>query len=134
MTSPDSIAQFLRECERLESGATKGPWTDVTWYGADEGGWAAIGPHHERVDDDCDDMPGDEAETKARRDAEFIAASRTKLPQLREALSKALGALADIKNEMVITKLGEMQPDAWLLKNYADEAIEKIRKILEDGK
>ncbi len=41
---------------------------------------------------------------------------------------KLRGKLVDIKNEMIITKLGEMQPDVELLKHYADEALNEDDK------
>jgi hypothetical protein len=70
--------------------ATPGPWTHCVWYGTDDGGWAAIGPHHEE-DDGISDEPGCDAEQCAERDAEAIAAA----PSDVAFLLAELGALRE---------------------------------------
>ena len=74
------------ELRRLAESATPGPWTAATWYGSDDGGWVARGPHHEarpagsgghddESTNDESDEPGGPVERRAMRDAAFIAAA-----------------------------------------------------------
>lgn len=79
-TSPRTpTPEVLRAAERigeLAKEATMGPWAEVVWYGTDEGGWAAVGPHHTGADDECDDDASDN-HARAEADAAFIAECRT---------------------------------------------------------
>ena len=59
---------------RVAEAATLGPWTATAWNGTEEGGWAAIGPHHLGEIDE-DDGPGSPSFDKAMADAAFIAAA-----------------------------------------------------------
>lgn len=74
----------LAELEALEAAATPGPWEADEWYGMDDGGWCAVGPHHQCSDDedDCDDSPDSPPHQRAKADARFIAAARSALPRL----------------------------------------------------
>lgn len=60
--------------------ATPGPWKAQEWHGNDDGGWAAVGPHHTAgdVEDDDDrwdaDQPDSVCHNKAKADAALIAA------------------------------------------------------------
>lgn len=89
-------------------------WSSGVWYGSEEGGWAAIGPHHENDDQGRKtDEPGSEANLRAERDAAFIAAARTALPvaldeveRLRKLLDRACAnldaeGLDDLAHELI---------------------------------
>lgn len=73
---PQEVVKAARRIGELAAAATEGPWAEVVWYGTDEGGWAAVGPHHTGGSDECDDDASDNHE-RAKRDAAFIAECRT---------------------------------------------------------
>lgn len=73
----------LDELLRLHEAATPGPWEAAEWFGTIDGGWAAIGPHHQESDGE-DDAPDSECHERAKRDAALIAAYRTAVPALVE--------------------------------------------------
>lgn len=80
--------------QRAEA-ATPGPWTAAEWFGSDEGGWAAIGPHHTTDIDDVEfaDEPDGIVHARAKLDADFIAHARDDIPYLLdriEVLEQAL--------------------------------------------
>ena len=80
----------LDSIEARANAATPGPWPVMCWHGTDEGGWAAIGPHHQpddgvlarALDEPEDDSPDGPVEARALADAAFIAAARTDVPVL----------------------------------------------------
>jgi hypothetical protein len=88
MTTQRDAASDLAVCEA----ATKGPWLTDEWYGSEEGGWAAIGPHHlpsEDADFDEDNEPDGPVHERAKKDSAFIALARTALPYwIREAVAQ----------------------------------------------
>jgi hypothetical protein len=61
--------------------ATPGPWIYDEWYGTEDGGWAAIGPHHEAGEGECDEPDGEPHE-RAKRDGALIAHAPTDLAAL----------------------------------------------------
>lgn len=106
-------AADLAVCEA----ATEGPWEPNEWYGSDEGGWAAIGPHHmpaEDADFDTANEPDGPTHERAKADSAFIAIARTALPhwikernaeraraaELERQLAGARGALTDLNNQL----------------------------------
>lgn len=75
----------------LLAAATPGPWEADAWCNCDDGGWAAIGPHHMATEDEgYDDAPGSPAYDRAMADAALIAAA----PELLAALCDELEASA----------------------------------------
>ena len=68
--------------------ATPGPWEETVWVNEHEGGNAAVGPFHP-CGADGDEGPGGESWTASERDAAFIAAARTDVPVLLDALAEA---------------------------------------------
>lgn len=67
----------------LLAAATPGPWEADAWCNYDDGGWAAIGPHHMATEDEgYDDAPESPAYDRAMADAALIAAA----PELIAAL------------------------------------------------
>lgn len=83
----------LEEMEALCAAATPGPWRpDIAQMG-DDGcdGSAAVAPIHSYEDyDDTDQYAAYElAEHAAQNDADFIAAARTLLPKMINALKEA---------------------------------------------
>jgi hypothetical protein len=74
--------------------ATAGPWTASEWHGEDDGGWCAVGPHHRYETDDEGDWPDSPSHEKAKMDSAFVAAARTDVPLLCDALDASLLAVA----------------------------------------
>jgi hypothetical protein len=79
--------------------ATPGPWAEAVWYGTNEGGWAAIGPHHAGADDECDDDASDN-HARAEHDAAFIAAARTALPALLDELARTRAQIDEARERL----------------------------------
>lgn len=75
-----SIPKLRELCEKATPAIG---WTSDVWYGADEGGWAAIGPHHapDSLATELEE-PGSETHRMAEHDAAFIAAAREAVPEL----------------------------------------------------
>ncbi len=91
--TPAEIAR-LRE---VIAAATPGPWAPHTWYGTDEGGWVAVGPHHLKSEGEEWDDPDSACHERAKRDAEFIALARNHWDELLaeiERLRSAIGTMA----------------------------------------
>ena len=80
---PQEVVAAAKRIGEVAAAATEGPWAEVVWYGTDEGGWAAVGPHHTGADDECDDDASD-SHARAEADAAFIAECRTLAPLLAE--------------------------------------------------
>lgn len=76
-----------RELRRLSDAATLGPWKANEWYGTEDGGWCAVGPHHE-YDKDEGDEPDSTTHERAKLDAALIAYLGTH----REAILRMLEA------------------------------------------
>lgn len=72
------MSDIVEEAKRLLAAATPGPWIHHTWF-CTEGGWAAIGPHHELTAEEQDagesDDDGSGPHDRAEVDAAFIAAA-----------------------------------------------------------
>ena len=77
----------LDELERLHKAATPEPWKPNEWSGED-GGWVAVGPHHEPSDipmedwGDNDDEPGERLHKLAKADSALLVALRAAFPEL----------------------------------------------------
>lgn len=65
--------------------ATPGPWAPSEWYGTDEGGWSAVGPHHLKSEGEEWDDPDSECHERAKLDALFIALARNHWDELLDA-------------------------------------------------
>ena len=87
----------LAALKRIAEAATPGEWTAEEWCGT-EGGWCAIGPHHEATEgEDYDDAPGSDCHARAQRDSVYIAAANpATLLQLIERLERAEALLRDV--------------------------------------
>jgi hypothetical protein len=121
MTSP--IIAFIEETERLIEEATKAPWKPEVWYGNEDGGFAAIGPHHNVARyKNFEDDPGDLNGLAAKDDAQFIAEARTRLPQAITALKVAVDALEYVRSEANIYNVQET--------NRCIAALTEIERIL----
>ncbi len=74
--------QALADAER----ATPGPWTPNVWIETDGNEWRATGPAHDDESHDHGSEPGCPDEQAAQRDAAWIAAARSREPQLAAAV------------------------------------------------
>jgi hypothetical protein len=111
--------------------ATPGPWTHCVWYGTDDGGWAAIGPHHEE-DDGISDEPGCDAEQCAERDAEAIAAAPSDVAFLLaelDALRERVSALDKVR--AAAERVVEALHGKWNLPLDARQATREIELALD---
>jgi hypothetical protein len=79
----------VQKLRALLAVATARPWRTDVWYGTDDGGWAAIGPHC--VADGFDDAPESVSYDQAMADAALIAAAVNALPELLDEVER-LGA------------------------------------------
>lgn len=81
------------ELRRLLAAVTPGQWTADEWFGSDEGGWCAIGPHRQ-VEDGEDDAPDSDCHKAAQRDSALLAAAVNALPALLDGIER-LASLND---------------------------------------
>jgi hypothetical protein len=88
---------------RLDA-ATPGPWEARQWYGNDDGGWAAIGPHHESRDWN-DDEPESDLHELAKRDAALIANAPADLRALLDEVER-LTKREDELVKQVVAQIG----------------------------
>lgn len=73
----------------LLDAATARPWRADVWYGTDDGGWAAIGPHCVASEaDGFDDAPETPSYDQAMADAALIAAAVNALPELLDEVER----------------------------------------------
>ena len=88
-------ARLIAELREDDARAAPAPWSPGVWYGTDEGGWAAIGPHHESDPDSHhpDDDDG-YAAAKADVDARAIARLRNNAGPAAEQLEAAANEIA----------------------------------------
>lgn len=97
MTETDkALAERVIE---LSEKATAGPWTAEIWMNFDEGGYAAIGPHHKQEEDDDDCEPSSACGNKAKQDADFIAFTRNHAPQLALTVLTQAERIAELERE-----------------------------------
>lgn len=69
--------------------ATARPWHTDVWYGNDDGGWAAIGPHCVASEaDGFDDAPETPSYDQAMADAALIAGAVNALPELLDEIER----------------------------------------------
>lgn len=115
----------LQRLRRLAEAATPGPWPVMTWYGADDGGFAAIGPHHVSQDTD-DDYPGGPVEERAMADAEFIAAANpTVVLALLDWLASAMAERDVAERDRVL-----LRDEVRLQISRADRAGGQVAELL----
>lgn len=91
---------MFEEIRALADAATPGPWEPGTWYGTDDGGWAAIGPHHVGSEDEhlphgCE--PDCDHHEQAKADARFIAAAREAVPALLAEVERLTSLIRDVE-------------------------------------
>lgn len=73
--------------------ATARPWHTDVWYGNDDGGWAAIGPHCVASEaDGFDDAPEAPSYDQAMADAALIAGVVNALPELLDEVERLKAA------------------------------------------
>lgn len=87
----------LAEIKARAEAATPGPWEPFEWYHSDDGGWAAVGPHHVDVDGYEPDEPGSLIHERATLDAAFISAARTDVPDLVAEVERLRELISDIE-------------------------------------
>jgi hypothetical protein len=109
--TPDQLSAIRA---RLDA-ATPGPWEARQWYGNDDGGWAAIGPHHESRDWN-DDEPESDLHELAKRDAALIANAptdlRTLLDEVERLNAECASAYRRGVEQAVCSVEGEATPSA----------------------
>lgn len=77
--------------------ATARPWRTDVWYGTDDGGWAAIGPHCVASEaDGFDDAPETPSYDQAMADAALIAAAVNALPELLDEVERLRARKAEL--------------------------------------
>lgn len=82
----------VQKLRALLAVATARPWRTDVWYGTDDGGWAAIGPHCVASEaDGFDDAPESVSYDQAMADAALIAGAVNALPELLDEVER-LGA------------------------------------------
>lgn len=83
-------AERIAEIRGRLGAATPGPWDPATWNNYDDGGWAAVGPHHECSDEDGCGCADEDHDTRKRadRDAAFIAHAPADLADALDALEE----------------------------------------------
>lgn len=80
-------------------------WTVDVWQNTNEGGWAAVGPHHKH-EGACDE-PGDPAHVKAMADAAGLVAEHNAIGVLL-AVARAALALRDAHGALEIAERDEL--------------------------
>lgn len=128
-----TLEEKIDELERLEKAATPGPWRSSTWYGID-GGWAAVGPHHEPLSDEDSDEPDGEVEDRAKNDAAFIAAARNHLPDILAALKEAQAKRFQHEDAVALADACLERDDLRAKLETATEALREIAAIHLDMK
>lgn len=95
---------------KLDEERTHGEWEAKEWYGSDEGGWAAVGPHHEGEENGewFDDNPDGELHQKAKRDSAFVRASTIAIPALLDLADAQDAEIARLRAE--VERLGAVAP------------------------
>lgn len=79
----------VQKLRALLAVATARPWLADVWYGTDDGGWAAIGPHCvESEADGFDDTPESVSYDQAMADADLIAGAVNALPELLDEVER----------------------------------------------
>lgn len=77
--------------------ATARPWHTDVWYGNDDGGWAAIGPHCVASEaDGFDDAPGSSSYDQAMADAALILGAINALPELLDEVERLRARKAEM--------------------------------------
>ncbi len=79
----------VQKLRALLAVATARPWRTDVWYGTDDGGWAAIGPHCVASEaDGFDDTPESVSYDQAMADAALIAGAVNALPELLDEVER----------------------------------------------
>lgn len=110
----------VQKLRALLAVATARPWRTDVWYGTDDGGWAAIGPHCVASEaDGFDDAPESVSYDQAMADAALIAG--------------AVNALPELLDEVERLRTIEAQAAAWRSHTEALVAAMKTWGTWEDG-
>lgn len=89
MGSQDPTMVDTTKLRALLAVATARPWHTDVWYGNDDGGWAAIGPHCVASEaDGFDDAPESSSYDQAMADAALIAGAVNALPELLDEVER----------------------------------------------
>lgn len=82
---------LIREGRKHDAAMAPPPWQSHVWYNTDEGGHAAVGPHHKSCDDlHCDHAPGSCSDSqRADVDATGIAWLRNNIGALLDRMEAA---------------------------------------------
>lgn len=92
------MSDITTRARALLAAATPGPWEADAWCNYDDGGWAAIGPHHMATEDEgYDDAPGSPAYDRAMADSALIAAAPELLAALCDELEAAEAKVARLE-------------------------------------
>lgn len=90
----------VNKLRALLAAATPGPWVPDVWYGYDDGGWVAVGPHLHSVDGEDDESEPDcPAGVRAMADANLITAARDALPELLDEVERLRAENAQLRAE-----------------------------------
>jgi hypothetical protein len=117
----------IDELERKARAATAGKWSESVWYGADGGGWAARGPHHEANESEwTSDDPGGELHQRAMADAAHIAANSPPVTLALIAVVKAAKAYLAANDAPV---LGPALGESYYIERA--KAADVLREALE---
>lgn len=120
------LVELERQCREDDGRMTRAPWQPSVWYGADEGGWAAVGPHHQECDrETCDHAPdGCGDHEAAERDAAGIARARNSLGPIADALAAAVARVDALE-----AQVSGLQVDLQAMEQRGDHAIERCRQL-----
>lgn len=87
----------VQKLRALLAVATARPWRADVWYGTDDGGWAAIGPHCVASEaDGFDDTPGSVSYDQAMADAALIAGAVNALPEMLDEVDRLRARKAEM--------------------------------------
>ena len=87
----------IEKLRALLAAATPRPWLAAVWYGTDDGGWAAIGPHCVASEaDGFDDAPETPSYDQAHADAALIVGAVNALPELLDEIERLRARKAEV--------------------------------------
>lgn len=92
------MSNITTRARALLAAATPGPWEADAWCNCDDGGWAAIGPHHMATEDEgYDDAHESPAHHRAMADAALIAGVVNALPELLDEVERLRAEVERLK-------------------------------------